>query len=161
MKEPTLYRKRLIPFECVKLKDDCILYLDSDILVTSWKTLKPRKDFHHGCSCYYFNDGIKISKFYREDNTLLYWYCDIVSFQYDAVQNSLTITDLLADVIIRPDYSVSVLDIDELCEAREKGLIDEAQFFKSVKNLGFLINIIEKNEFEAYTAILEKYAKQI
>lgn len=159
MENPTLYRKRLIPFECVKLKDDNILYLDDQILVTSWKTLKPRKDFHHGYSCYYFNDGIKISKFYREDGSLLYWYCDIVTFQFDESGKSLTITDLLADVIIRPDQSVQVLDIDELCEAKEKSLIDDKLFFKSVKCLGILLKKIENGEFAAYAKPLEAYIK--
>ena len=31
---PTLYRKRLIPDECVNLKDDNIIFLDSDTIVT-------------------------------------------------------------------------------------------------------------------------------
>ena len=29
---PTLYRKRLIPDECVNLKDDNIIFLDSDTI---------------------------------------------------------------------------------------------------------------------------------
>lgn len=34
MADPTLYRKRLIPDECVLLKDDTVLYRDSQIIVT-------------------------------------------------------------------------------------------------------------------------------
>lgn len=157
MKNPTLFRKRLIPLECMMLKDDNVLHLDDTMLITSWKTLKPRKDFHHGYSCYFFKDGIKVSKFYREDGSFLYWYCDIVDFTFEADSNSLIITDLLADVIIRPDNSVQVLDIDELCEAKEKNLIDHSAFFTAVKRLGFLIKKIEQHEFEQYTALLEEY----
>ena len=51
MADPILYRKRLIPDECVLLKDDVILYRDDQMIVTGWHTLKPRKDLHHGCSC--------------------------------------------------------------------------------------------------------------
>lgn len=53
MADPILYRKRLIPEECVLLKDDTVLYRDNQIIVTGWNSLKPRKDLHHGYSCYY------------------------------------------------------------------------------------------------------------
>ncbi|MDE6212138.1 MAG: DUF402 domain-containing protein, partial [Lachnospiraceae bacterium] len=72
MADPILYRRRLIPEECVLLKDDKLLHRDSRIIVTSWNTLKPRKDIHHGCSCYYLEDGFKVSRFYKEDGSLLY-----------------------------------------------------------------------------------------
>lgn len=71
MARPILYRKRLIPEECVLLKDDRVLHRDEKIIVTGWNTLKPRKDLHHGFSCYYLQEGIKVSRFYREDNSLL------------------------------------------------------------------------------------------
>ena len=58
MADPILYRKRLIPEECVLLKDDRLLYRDEEIIVTAWNTLKPRKDLHHGRSCYYLREGI-------------------------------------------------------------------------------------------------------
>ena len=144
----TLYRKRFIPNETVHLKDDEILCKDAQKLITKWNVLKPRKDFHHGCSCYFFEKGIKVSKFYREDGSFLYWYCDIVDFIYDDENNALTIVDLLADVIIYPDGNVKVMDIDELCQAKEEGLIDEALFFRSVKNLGALLGAIENGSFE-------------
>ena len=64
MANPILYRKRLIPEECVLLKDDRLLYRDEEIIVTAWNTLKPRKDLHHGLSCYYLGVGIKVSRLY-------------------------------------------------------------------------------------------------
>lgn len=82
MDDLKIYRRRMIPEECILLKDDVILERTDDKIITRWNTLKPRRDFHHGCSCYYLNLGCKISKFYREDNTLLYWYCDIVDYDY-------------------------------------------------------------------------------
>ena len=48
MKRPTLYRKRLIPEECILLKDDELLYRDEKTIITRWNTLKPKKDLHHG-----------------------------------------------------------------------------------------------------------------
>ena len=44
MENITLYRKRLIPDELVHLKDDVVLYHDDTVIITKWKTIKPRKD---------------------------------------------------------------------------------------------------------------------
>lgn len=38
-----LYRKRIIPDECVLLKDDMILSCDEDHIITSWRALHPKK----------------------------------------------------------------------------------------------------------------------
>lgn len=155
MNHPDLYRKRLIPSECILLKDDEILQYDEEFLITKWTTLKPRSDFHHGYSCYFFQKGIKISKFYREDGTFVYWYCDIVSFEQ--TEAAIYITDLLADVIIMPDGEVKVLDLDELCEAKERSLIDSQQFFLSVKHLSELLSAIEDHTFTNMVSSLEKF----
>ncbi len=151
---PELFRKRLIPNECVALKDDEILYMDDNIMVTKWTTLKPRKDFHHGYSCYFFEDGIKVSQFLKEDGSLYYWYCDIVTYSWNEALNTLTIIDLLADVTVDSNGHMNVLDIDELCEAREKDYITEEQFFMSVKQLGSLITTIQQGVFSKYTDVL-------
>ena len=159
MDYPLLYRKRLIPEECIPLKDDTILYMDDEIIVTSWKTLKPRPDFHHGYSCYFLKEGYKVSRFLSEDNKLVYWYCDIVTYLWDRAQGSLTVVDLLADVIVRPDGKMHVIDIDELCEAKEKLLINDQQFFISVKQLGALIKLIQDGNFEKLTDKLLEHIK--
>ena len=83
MNPPVLYRKRLIPSECILLKDDIIISCDENVILTKWNTLKPKKDLHHGYSCYLLKEGIKVSKFYREDNSLIYWYCDILDYQFN------------------------------------------------------------------------------
>lgn len=159
MDYPVLYRRRLIPDECIQLKDDIILYMDDSVIITKWTTLKPRNDFHHGYSCYFLKDGYKVSQFLKEDDTLVYWYCDIVTYLWDRVQNSLTVIDLLADVIVMPDGRMHVVDIDELCEAKEKLLITEQQFFISVKQLGSLIKLIQDGNFDSLTNILLNHTK--
>ena len=111
MKNPTLYRKRLIPDECIHLKDDIIISSNDEVIITKWNTLKPKKDLHHGYSCYLLQEGIKVSKFYREDNSLIYWYCDIVDYKWEEDGETLIATDLLADVLIYPDGFVKVLDL--------------------------------------------------
>ncbi len=157
MANPTLYRKRLIPEECILLKDDIVLHRDNKIIVTSWHSLKPRKDLHHGCSCYYLEDGIKVSKFYREDNTLMFWYCDIVDYSYEEDTDTYIVTDLLADVVIYPDGFVKVMDIDELVAALESGLLTEDMLKKSLLRLNRLLEIIYTGDFKTLQEKIESY----
>jgi len=100
MTYPTLYRKRMIPEECIHLKDDIIIQCTQDIIITKWNTLKPKKELHHGYSCYFLKEGLKVSQFLRADDSLLYWYCDIVEYFFQPKENALTSLDLLADVIV-------------------------------------------------------------
>lgn len=148
MPSPTLYRKRIIPDECILLKDDKILYRDDNIIVTGWHSLKPRKDLHHGCSCYFLSEGYKVSKFCTEDDSLLYWYCDIVEYDYRADTDTYIVTDLLADVIIYPDGFVKVVDIGELADALERRLISEDTLKKSLLCLNNLLDIIYAGDFD-------------
>lgn len=157
MPAPILYRKRIIPAECVLLKDDRILYQDEKNIVTGWHSLKPRKDLHHGYSCYFLKEGFKVSKFYREDNSLLYWYCDIVEHDYQAETNSYVFTDLLADVIVYPDGFVKVVDIDELVTALSKKLISEETLKKSLLSLSTLLEIIYSGKFDELKAPIERF----
>lgn len=160
MAGPILYRKRLIPQECVLLKDDRLLYRDDQIIVTGWNTLKPRKDLHHGFSCYYLQEGIKVSRFYKEDNSLLYWYCDIVDYDYDVKTDTYIITDLLVDVIVYPDGFVKVVDIDELVAAQETGLLTEDMLKKSLLTLNRLLQIIYDGGFHQLQSPIEQYITQ-
>lgn len=157
MSDPILYRKRLIPEECVLLKDDRLLHRDEEIIVTAWNTLKPRKDLHHGRSCYYLREGIKVSRFYDENGSLLYWYCDIVDYDYDVKTDTYVITDLLADVIIYPDGFVKVVDIDELATAKEAGLLNDAMLKKALLTLNHLLQVIYDGGFEKLQEPLERY----
>lgn len=50
MNHPALYRKRFIPDETVELKDDLILLISKDLIITSWDVLKPRRDISRGIS---------------------------------------------------------------------------------------------------------------
>ena len=157
MADPILYRKRLIPEECILLKNDRLLHRDDRILVTAWNTIKPRKDIHHGCSCYYLQEGFKVSRFYREDDSLLYWYCDIVDYDYDEAADTYVVTDLLADVIVYPDGFVKVVDIDELATAKEAGLLSDDMLKKALLTLNHLLQIIYDGGFESLQKPLETY----
>ena len=142
MKKPAIFRKRLIPEECILLKDDVLLYRDAKLLITSWNTLKPKKDLDHGISCYFLNQGYKISKFYNHEGTLISWYCDIIATEYDADTDTFTFTDLLADVLLYPSGLIKVVDLDELAEALEKKLITSDQLLDSLRKLDALLRLI-------------------
>ena len=160
MADPILYRKRLIPEECILLKNDRILARDDDKIITGWHTIKPRKDLHHGYSCYYLQKGFKVSKFYREDGSLLYWYCDIVSYDHQAKTDTYIVTDLLADVIVYPDGFVKVVDIDELVTALNEKIISEETLKTSLVNLNALLEIIYSGKFSSLQEPIEKVTAQ-
>ncbi len=150
-----LYRRRLIPFECFPLDDDEIIQADDKVVITKWEVFRPKKDFSHGCSCYYLDLGIKVSKFYREDNSLLYWYCDIVDYEYKEEDGSLTVTDLLADVLVFPDGTFRVVDLDELAEALEKNLLTMEQMCVCLHRLQYLLSLIYRDKFDKLQAPLK------
>ena len=142
-----LYRKRYIPAGCIPLKDDVIVEQADDYILTTWKTINPKTTFDHGSSCYLLKDGLKVSKFYRPDGSLLYWYCDIVEYEF-------TVTDLLADVIIYPDGRTKVVDLDELADALEQGLITQEQLLASLRQLNNLLSLLYRDKFDRFQAIL-------
>lgn len=155
MANPILYRRRIIPEECILLKDDIILSCDEDHIVTSWHALHPKKDLHHGSSCYFLKEGFKVSKFCRENGDLLYWYCDIVDFDFHSSDNSLIVTDLLADVIVYPDGFVKVVDLDELVTALDTRSIGLDTLKSSLLRLDRLLTIIYSGNFDS----LKKFIK--
>lgn len=159
MKDLKIYRKRMIPDECILLKDDLILEQNDEIILTKWNTLKPRRDFHHGYSCYFLKLGYKVSKFFREDNTLLYWYCDIVDYTYKEEDNALIVTDLLADVVIYPDGYIKVLDLDELAVALEKHLCEPQIITQALRKLDNLLNLLYDDKFDTLSSNIDKLDK--
>ncbi len=147
MDKPKMLRKRYIPNEIVDISRDEILFIDENLIVTKWKTIKPRNDFSHGVSFTFINIGIKISKFFDKSGTFLYWYCDIINIEYDYKNNTYILTDLLVDVKVLPDGLVNILDCDELAEAFEKNIISKEETCSALKKLHELLNMINKNEF--------------
>ncbi len=139
---PVLYRKRLIPNECILLKNDKILCHDQQFLITRWNTLRPKKELSHGCSCYLLKEGWKVSKFLNAQNELICWYCDIIDTEYDAATNTYVFVDLLADVLIYPDGRIHVVDLDEVADALEENLITIEQMKSCMRKLNALLELI-------------------
>lgn len=154
---PKLFRKRFIPEETIELKDDIILYSDHKVMITKWKALHPKPKLSYGFSCYLLEEGIKISKFKNADNQLYKWYCDIIETYYDPLKDSYLFTDLLADVVLRPDGSLQVLDLDELAQAAKEELITREQLYTALTNTQKLLDWIKNNEFAQYQELIDSY----
>ncbi len=158
MKNLSLYRRRLIPDECILLKDDILLEANDDHILTKWNTLKPKEFLHHGDSCYYLNKGVKVSRFYTEDNFLICWYSDIVSYEWKEEKTALLTTDLLLDVLVYPDGSIKLLDMDELAQAHAQKLISDELLQTSLMTANRLLNEIYEGKFhDLYTPVFHKY----
>lgn len=155
--ETMLYRKRFIPNETVFLKDDIILAATDDLLVTKWNSIRPRLDISYGYSAYFLNHGFKLSKVFNKEKDLVYWYCDIITHDYESDSNTLTVTDLLIDVLVYSDGSLRVLDLNELADSIEEHLIDTSLACLSLRHADTLFHILSEGEFPAYQALLDSY----
>lgn len=147
MEPVRLYRKRYMPDEIVELKDDKILHMDENIIVTKWNVLKPRKDIDHGISVYYMKEGFKISKIFDTENQLVYWYCDIIETIYDRKSNAYTFHDLLIDIIIYPDKHVEVVDLDEFADFTEQQTLPASLLANALRRTNNLLKYIYQGEF--------------
>lgn len=156
MKTPILYRKRLIPDECIRLDQDLVLFRDDQVIITSWNTIRPKKTLHHGFSCYFLKEGVKVSKFYDQQGRLISWYCDIVSHTYDPVTDTYIFTDLLADVIVYPDGSCRVVDLDELADAFADGLLSSQMLQAALRQLDWLLGLIYHGGFSRLQSYIER-----
>ena len=156
MDRPILYRRRFIPDEMVELKDDLILSISDDLIVTSWDVLKPRMDISRGISAYYPKKGIKIIKMYDNAGKMVYWYCDIIDTEYQADTNTYIFNDLLLDVLVYPDGQVEVLDMDEFADAMEQGILSMGLIAKAMRITDELLQIIYSGKFGEYTKPIDE-----
>lgn len=151
MAQAKLYRNRLIPQESILLDQDIILYQNDELLITKWKTLKPKAQFSLGYSCYYLKEGYKISRFYNYLGQFQYWYCDIIDTIYHEQENTYVFTDLLADVTISPTGEIRVLDLDELAEAHQCSLLSTDLLHSALHRLDKLLQILYQQGLSALT----------
>ena len=157
MSETKLFRKRIIPDECLLLDNDVILYQDPEVIITKWNTIRPKKTLHHGYSCYFIERGFKVSKFYDHDGNLISWYCDIIKHSYDAETNTYIFTDLLLDVIVYPDGFVRVVDLDELADAVRAKLLSAEDMQLALRRTDKLLSLIYKGKFSNLQKYIEDY----
>lgn len=161
MSRPRLFRRRFIPDENIELKDDMILALEPNLIITSWNVLKPRRDISRGVSAYFIDKGIKVSKVFDNAGQMVYWYCDIIETHYDEKENIYTFNDLLIDVIVYPDGQVEVLDMDEFADAMEQGILSVGTIAHAMRATDDLLHTIYAREFEKYTHYIDDMLKVI
>lgn len=161
MSRPRLFRRRYIPDENIELKNDMILVLEPNFIVTSWNVLKPRRDISSGVSAYYIDKGIKVSKVFDNAGQMVYWYCDIIQTEYDANTNSYTFNDLLIDVVVYPDGQVEVLDMDEFADAMEQGILSVGTIAHAMRSTDDLLHTIYAGEFSKYTSYIDELIEAI
>ena len=161
MSRPRLFRRRFIPDENIELKDDMILALEPNLIITSWNVLKPRRDISRGVSAYFIYKGIKVSKVFDNAGQMVYWYCDIIETHYDEKENIYTFNDLLIDVVVYPDGQVEVLDMDEFADAMEQGILSVGTIAHAMRATDDLLHTIYAGEFEKYTHYIDDMLKVI
>ena len=147
MTKPQLYRRRFIPEELIHLKDDEILVVEQELIITRWKTLHPRHDIARGISAFYLDKGFKVSKIYNELDQVVYWYCDIIQAKKDTEKNTVIIEDLLIDLILFEDGSIRIMDLDELADAQEQKLITPDETNYALRTVNSLLKIIYDGRF--------------
>ena len=161
MSRPRLFRRRFIPDENIELKDDMILALEPNLIITSWNVLKPRRDISRGVCAYFIDKGIKVSKVFDNAGQMVYWYCDIIETHYDEKENTYTFNDLLIDVVVYPDGQVEVLDMDEFADAMEQGILSVGTIAHAMRATDDLLHTIYAGEFEKYTHYIDDMLKVI
>ena len=144
-----IYRKRFIPDEIVDISNDEVIKKTDDLIITKWIPIKPREDIGSGVSYTFFKEGYKISKFYNKNGEFLFWYCDIIDYEYNKEQDIYTFIDLLVDIKIYPDKKMELLDFGELQEAYDNKLISGKILLKAINNLNKLVTIIEEDGIES------------
>jgi predicted RNA-binding protein associated with RNAse of E/G family len=147
MTKPLLYRRRFIPDELIHLKDDTILVLEPNLIITKWDTLHPRKDIARGISAFYLDKGFKVSKVFNLHGEVVYWYCDIIQVKKDDEKNTVIIEDLLIDLILYEDGSMRIMDLNELADALDKKLITQEEATYALHTANSLLQIIYSGHF--------------
>lgn len=155
----TLYRKRYIPDETIRLDNDEILKYEDNLLITRWDTISAHKDFVGGVSAFFFDNGWKVSKFLDAKGEVCFWYCDIVEIIKNEEENSITCVDLLFDIIVYPNGYFKVVDCDEAADALEQGLITKEQLLKALRSMNELLSLIYNDRFDRLQSVVNSVDK--
>jgi len=149
---PTLIRRRFIPNETITLNDE-VLRADGEVILTRWKVLSPVHDFDNGRSCYFLKRGFKLSRFYRGGEPCDYIYCDLI--EAEATPDGYIFSDLLIDLFVYDSGFVRVVDVGEVADALDQGLISVDMAKKALRLLDSLLEIIYSGKFGELSRFLE------
>ena len=123
------------------------------MLITQWKTLRPKKELARGLSLYFPEEGLKISRFLRENGELLYWYCDIIAAE-PAEGGGTVFTDLLVDIVVYPDGKLQIWDLGEAGDVLRRGDITPELLADALRRTDDLLRILYRGSFGKLQKVL-------
>lgn len=158
----SIYRVRHIPTERILLSEDKKLFYDGNLLITSWLSLHPHKEFTSGISVHDFQNHYKVTRFAKADGSLFQWYCDIINvhridFDEATQRPAIEVEDLLIDVVQLPDGIVRVVDLDEAADACERGMIRVSDLTMALRCTDKLLREFAANNLAYYKGLCEQY----
>ncbi len=87
----------------------------------------------------------------NDSGETVYYYCDIINSEFQKEKNTWIFTDLLVDVKIYPGGFVEVVDVGEVAEAIDRGLIGEKTVKELLTKLDSLLEIVYSGEWKSIT----------
>ena len=116
---------------CDRGRSGCVIAKDNQLLVTGY--VGSPAGLPH-CD----DVGHLMRKMIHDDGSF-HWYIDIADYTWNDARDTLTMTDLLADVIVDENGCIRVTDLDELADAHTQGLISDDLLKKSLYTLDRLL----------------------
>ena len=95
---------------------------------------------------YWLNRWYNIFRFMKDDNTTRLYYCNI-NMPPSLKDNVLTYIDLDIDVLVQPDFSYQVLDLDEFEENAQRYGYSEEVKSKARAAVDELVFMVESRQF--------------
>ena len=87
----------------------------------------------------------------NDSGETVYYYCDIINSEFQKEKNTWIFTDLLVDVKIYPGGFVEVVDVGEVAEAIDRGLIGEKTVKELLAKLDSLLEVVYSGEWKSLT----------
>ena len=84
---------------------------------------------------------------------------EIIADRVCKIDDGLIFSDLLIDVVIFPDGTVRVVDLDEAADALEQGLITSDMLAAALRSTNNLLTYIHHGRFSELTACMADYIK--
>lgn len=141
------YKMKLTSNKLEDISDDKVLFQNDEIMVTDFSPKSSSMGTSRVLSFCLFKNNWQISANFDQEGHFRYWYCDIVDYSVNRENNSLTITDLAADVAVFPDNYVSVMDLDELGELIDTESISKEMSVKALKSAQALLKLVYDGQF--------------
>ena len=88
---------------------------------------------------------------YHDDKKIITFWKTLHPKSDLAYGDTYVFTDLLADVIVKPDGNTRVVDLDELADAFELGLLSSQRMSCALRQLDDLLQAIYRDRFESLT----------